>query len=105
MKMPVETRWGSTVACMDSIQTNKQSLRESIINVDVEGIAPAKIKSSILSDDVFWDRNEKFLKLLSPVVRLITFMENTNATLSDVRHKVYKLKNSFSDQIYRKVRF
>lgn len=99
LKMPVETRWGSTVACMESIQVNKQALRESIINIDVEIIAPAKIKSSILSDDVFWDRNEKFLKLLSPVVNLITFMENTNATLSDVRHKVYKLKDAFFAQM------
>lgn len=99
LKMPIETRWGSTVACMDSIQVNKQSLRESIINVDVEKIAPAKIKTSILSDDVFWDRNEKFLKLLSPMVRLTTFLENTDATLSDVRHKMYKLKDQFYAQM------
>lgn len=98
LKLPVETRWGSTVACMDSIQANKQWLKESIVNIDVDSIAPANIKTSILSD-VFWDRNEKFLKLLSPLVRLITYMENTNATLSDVRHKIYKLKDHFSAQM------
>lgn len=97
LKLPVVTRWGSTVTCMESIQLNKQLLKECLINPDIESLATNKVKSAILSDDVFWDRNVKFIELLSPVVRLITFMENTTATLSDVRHKLYLLKEHFNN--------
>ena len=82
LKLPVATKWGSTVTCMESIQVNKQLLKECLIHPDIETLATNKIKSAILNDDVFWDRNVKFIELLNPVVRLITFMENTNATLS-----------------------
>ncbi|XP_050295198.1 uncharacterized protein LOC126735293 [Anthonomus grandis grandis] len=61
-----------------------------------ETLATNKIKSAILNDDVFWDRNVKFIELLNPVVRLIRFMENTTATLSDVRHKLFLLKEHFN---------
>ena len=96
LKLPVATRWGSTVTCMESIQGNKQLLKECLINPDIETLATNKIKSTILNDDVFWDRNVKFIELLIPVVHLITFMENTSATLSDVRHKLYLLKEHFN---------
>ncbi|XP_060523246.1 uncharacterized protein LOC132700133 [Cylas formicarius] len=90
LKLPVTTRWGS-VKCMESVQANKQLLMECLINPEVESLTTNKIKSTILND-VFWNRNIRFIDLLNPVVRLLAFMENSYATLSDVRHKLYLIK-------------
>ena len=99
LKLPVQTRWGSIVECMKSIQVNKQSLREAAVNIAVESMAPKKVQNAILNDGVFWDRNLKFIDLLSPITRLITYFEATSATLSDVRHKLITLRDSFHSHV------
>lgn len=100
LKLPVETRWGSSVNCIKSIQANRQFLREAIIHPEVEGMAPTRIKNLILKDDVYWDRNARFIDLLSPVIDLISFMEYRGATVSDVRHQFFKLKATFEEMIH-----
>ncbi|XP_065656505.1 uncharacterized protein LOC136081964 [Hydra vulgaris] len=81
LKLPVRTRWGSTVACLDSIQKNKQPLKTLAIS---ENSGLNSVTKNILLSDVFWDRVEGFFKLLSPIADAIKKTESNTPLLSTV---------------------
>ncbi|XP_047134973.1 uncharacterized protein LOC124812412 isoform X2 [Hydra vulgaris] len=81
LKLPVRTRWGSTVACLDSIQKSRQPFKTLAISEN-SGLYSAT--KNILLSDIFWDRVEGFFKLLSPIADAIKKTESNTPMLSTV---------------------
>lgn len=65
-----------------SLLEGKESLQEMAVSqsADIEGYI-----KRVLLDDVFWERVDSSLKLVSPVAAAITQIEGDDAVLSDVR--------------------
>ena len=61
--MPVATRWGSSVKCLDSVLANKLSLKRLAIDEEEQTLLENATKSTILND-VFWDQMVNLLELL-----------------------------------------
>ena len=57
LKLPVKTKWGSVVTCLESVQKNKIVLRKLAVSEIPEKSSLAKeVKKAILDDD-FWNVN------------------------------------------------
>jgi hypothetical protein len=93
LKLPVVTRWGSTVIMFQSLQEGKESLQEVAImdSLDIEG----EIRKNILDNDIFWARITACLALLEPITSAIAQVESDSARLSDV----YRLFNEIKQKI------
>jgi len=50
LKMPVATRWGSIVTCLDSVMANKLSLKRLAIYEEAQVLLSAAMKTAILND-------------------------------------------------------
>lgn len=95
LKMPVVTRWGSSVACLDSVLANKLSLRRLAIDDEAQSLLASAPKSSILSD-VFWDQLVNLLELLRPVLKWITILEGDSPEIGATVEAFAELKDHFT---------
>ncbi|XP_031330393.1 uncharacterized protein LOC116161248 [Photinus pyralis] len=85
LKLPVKTRWGSILYCLNSLLITKQALQLLVISQDGEGIKLSKTtRHHILDNDVFWIRLEKIKSILEPIVKWITLLEGDSAKMSQV---------------------
>ena len=88
LKLPVKTRWGSVVTCLESVQKNKVVLRKLAVSEISEKSTLAKeVKKTILDDD-FWNVNEAVVNLLKPLFSAITQLEADVPNLAEV-YKLY----------------
>ena len=88
LKLPIKTRRGSMVACLESVQKNKFVLRKLAISEISEKSTLAKeVKKTILDDD-FWNVNEAVVNLLKPLSSAITQLEADVPNLAEV-YKLY----------------
>ena len=75
LKLPVKTRWGSVVTCLESVQKTKVVLGKLAVSEISEKSTLAKeVKKTILDDD-FWNVNEAVVNLLKPLSSAITQLE------------------------------
>lgn len=95
LKMPVVTRWGSSIACLDSVLANKLSLRRLAIDEEAQSLLASAPKSSILSD-VFWDQLVNLLELLRPVLKWITILEGDSPEIGATVEAFAELKDHFT---------
>ncbi|XP_063217395.1 uncharacterized protein LOC134528077 [Bacillus rossius redtenbacheri] len=91
LHLPVVTRWGSFLHCLDSMMNNRVSLQTLAVSEKVGNAISKDIKTNILDDDVFWIRIEKLANLLRPVVSWISRLEsdklnihNTHGALAEI---------------------
>ena len=54
LKLPVKTRWGSVIHCMQSIQDNKHTLQKLAIDEEAKAGLDRSVKNTLLTE-VFWD--------------------------------------------------
>ena len=62
-KLPVKTRWGSALTCLESVQQNKLVLRK----LDVSEKSEKDISLQAILDDDFWTLNKATVKFLTPL--------------------------------------
>ncbi|XP_018017591.2 uncharacterized protein LOC108674186 [Hyalella azteca] len=98
LKLSVKTRWGSTVNCLESLQSNKHSLQALTINAESKSSIESNTKKTILSE-VFWDKVEGSLALLKPLADAIKNVEGDNVPLSIVMETFSKLENEIVKKV------
>lgn len=74
LHLPVKTRWGSYLNCLDSMMKCKVSLQTFAVNEAASSL-PRDMKNSLLDDDVFWTRVTSLADVLRPIVSWITKLE------------------------------
>ncbi|KAF2884886.1 hypothetical protein ILUMI_21305 [Ignelater luminosus] len=87
-KLPVATRWASTVLSFESLLKNKNILKALAINDEYQDLIEKRNKTNILDDDIFWKRIESFLKILQPLKKWITVLESDEYLSSSEQDKI-----------------
>lgn len=100
LKLPVKTRWGSLVSCLESLKQNKQIIKTMAID---ESLSDAinklpTLKVNMLSDD-FWDKVTGFYKLLKPILDTITIVEGDNTQMSHVLSLYKNIENIVEEML------
>ena len=80
LKLPVATRWSSTVISLKSLINNELSLKEYAIRIDDNKMKTTKNK---LLSDVFWDQTKGLYKLLEPISDAIKILETDKPIISE----------------------
>lgn len=85
LKMPVKTRWGSVVHCLESILQNKGVLQQLAWSDDVNVTKKLgdEIQMHILEFS-FWYKIDKIVDLMKPITECIKNLESDNPYVSDV---------------------
>lgn len=101
LKLPVKTRWGSLVSCLESLKENKQTIKTMAIDETISDVINKvpTLKVNMLSDD-FWDKVTGFYSLLKPILDTITIVESDIPQMShvlslykNIQHKVEDMLN------------
>lgn len=74
LHLPVKTRWGSYLECLNSLVATKSILQIMAINEDATKTLSKKVKQTLL-DDHFWSHLENLRSLMQPIVYWITYLE------------------------------
>ena len=98
LKLPVKTRWGSTVHCLNSLQVNKLPLQTLAIDDAVKEYLSGNVKTTILSE-IFWDKVSGFLMLLKPIADAILSVEGDKQSMSSVMKIFQDLEKGFEQNI------
>ena len=98
LKLPVKTRWGSVIHCMQSIQDNKHTLQKLAIDEEAKAGLDRSVKNTLLSE-VFWDKISGYLFLLKPMATAITVAEGDYQFLSVVMKVFHDLQKSFDEEL------
>ena len=100
LKMPVATRWGSSVKCLGSVLANKLSLKRLAIDEEAQTLFENVTKSTILND-VFWDQMVNLLEFLRPILKWITILEGDNPAIGLTVEAFAELKVHFTIALRR----
>ena len=84
------------MACLESIQKNKQSIKSFAISDRC--VLNSTTKNSLLSD-FFGDNVQGFLKLLAPIADAIKITEADSPMLSSIFEIFYNLENNINQNI------
>lgn len=90
LQLPVKTRWGSYLFCLESFQKSKYILQNMAINEDNHQLQRFKIK---LLDESMWDDFKELEYVLKPTVRWISKLEGDYCSI----HLVYKAFNELEE--------
>lgn len=97
LKLPVVTRWGSVIHCLESLRSNKQAITSLAIDEGLQDIIKKhpNFKKNAL-DDTFWDKVEGFISLLKPVADAITICESDKTKISLVLRIFNNIEQHFA---------
>lgn len=100
LKLPVKTRWGSILYCVDSLIITKEALQILIVSQGNEGVKFSKnIRDHILDNDIFWVRLKKLQGILKPIVKWITILKGDAARISQVLIALTEIEGYINDNV------
>lgn len=68
LKLPGVTRWGSSLACLESFKKSKMSLQHLAVREESSEVLPAHMKRTLLDDLTFWPKIDAIIRILKPIV-------------------------------------
>ena len=98
LKLPLTTRWGSVLTCLESVQQNQLVLRELAVSEISKKDMTLQVKKAILDDD-FWMLNEATVKFLTPLHAAIIQLEAHVPNLAKVFHMYSKVQIGMMENI------
>lgn len=81
LKLPVKTRWGSTVTALKSLKKNKAALQSLAVDETVN--IPRDLKRMLLEEE-FWNKTEESIKVIEPITECIFELEGNDHYISKV---------------------
>jgi len=99
LSLPIETRWGSTARCLDSLLKSQSSLQSTAVEKEVSKLLPSDLRLKILDNDGFWRSVQEAHGILQPISEAIRRLEGDKPNLSEVydilRNLVSQIKSKF----------
>lgn len=95
LKLPVKTRWGSIVACLESIMKTKYALQAMAVDEEASEVLSKSTKATLLDENVFWIRVQKLCDFFVPLQRWITIFEHNDPQIHKVIECFREIKNIF----------
>ncbi len=92
--LPALTRWGTHIACFQSLQNSKTALEQALMDVKICQNMDLTLRAHILSDD-FWEDLNIITKIMEPMVSALKLFESDTSILSTV----YSYFKKVMDQI------
>ena len=92
--LPALTRWGTHLACFQSLQNSKTALEQALMDVKIRQNMDLTLRAHILSDD-FWEDLNIITKIMEPMVSALKLFESDTSILSTV----YSYFKKVMDQI------
>lgn len=96
LKLPANTRWGSSLACLESLFKNKASLQQLSVKEEASTVLPSKMKQTLLDDNVFWIQIEKLIALLCPIVKWINLLQTDKCVIHRVHGGIVEIENALT---------
>ena len=94
LKLPVPTRWGSNVMCLESVKYNRPHLMAMAVDHQALKQFSKHSKDLLLNDD-FWSRLTRTCDLLQPVASSVQFIESDKPQISQSAKLFAELKAHF----------
>ena len=95
--LPAETRWGSYLACFQSIKKNWSSLCTIVFAPGFaktgKSYGPHRQVKTLLQDENSQVLLDKAIKILTPIDKLIVKFQNNATPMSEVYHEWYELQH------------
>lgn len=76
MQLPGKTRFGSHVACFESLLKSKVALQSLAIDTAVKDVLTSEHRTLLLDNETFWTNIQLILDLISPMKKWITILES-----------------------------
>jgi hypothetical protein len=92
--LPALTRWGTHLACFQSLQNSKTALEQALMDVKIRQNMDLTLRAHILSDN-FWEDLNIITKIMEPMVSALKLFESDTSILSTV----YSYFKKVMDQI------
>jgi hypothetical protein len=84
LSLPIETRCGSTVRCLDILLKSQSSLQSTAVEKEVSKLLPSDLRLKILDNDGFWRSVQEAHGILQPIFKAIRRLEGDKPNLSEV---------------------
>ena len=94
MVLPALTRWGTHLACLQSLQKSKTALEQALMDTNIRQNMDLNLRNHILSDN-FWEDLNVIIKIMEPMVIALKSFESDTSILSTV----YSQFNNLIEQI------
>ncbi|KAJ8912360.1 hypothetical protein NQ315_014727, partial [Exocentrus adspersus] len=102
LKLPVKTRWGSILHCLESLYEAKYILQALVVTEEVQNNLiniDRNIKKYILDEEIFWVQVQKVKEILIPIVKHFTLLESDMPYLSLVIQAFKELHLVFNNLV------
>jgi len=103
--LPALTRWGTHLACFQSLQKSKTALEQTLMDEKIRKDMDSTLRIYILSDN-FWENLNIITKIMEPIVSALKSFESDTSILSTVYSFYKKIMNlinqincDFSDKL------
>jgi len=99
LKLPVTTRWGSFLFCLESLTKNKGPLQALAIDNNIVDTLKKEIKN-VLFDDSFWGNVTGMVDILTPIVHAIHIVESNKPMIHKVFNLINDVENTITDLLF-----
>ena len=98
--LPVDTRWGSQCATINSLLRTKNHLQIAVMHKEISSKVTAAVKRNLLDEDNFWSELERVYTLIEPPSSLIKKIEGDRPNLSYFPMSIKHLFTELEDNIF-----
>jgi hypothetical protein len=92
--LPAITRWGTHLACLQSLQNSKTALQQALMDTRIRQNMDSNLRNCVLLDS-FWENLDVIIKIMEPMVVVLKSFESDTSILSSV----YSHFKNLMDQI------
>ena len=93
--LPALTRWGTHLACFQSLQKSKTALEQTLMDEKIRKDMDSTLRIYILSDN-FWENLNIITKIMEPIVSALKSFESDTSILSTVYSFYKKIMNQIN---------
>lgn len=97
LKLPVKTRWGSVLHCIQSLVACKNALQMLVVSENIN--ISKNVKRNCLDDEVLWVKLQKIICILTPIVKWIGLLEGDTFRISQVVVAFKEIEDNFQKYI------
>lgn len=93
LKLPAQTRWGSSLNCSQSLSVNQSNLKNLAISKVSNRLSQTTKK--LILDDEYWIKVQKLIELIQPIVVFLIKIEGDESRMSEIPEIFIELEYNF----------
>ena len=93
-KLPFTKKWSSSIMCLESLLENKENLQVLGFSSKADKYL-TKSSKELISDEEFWQKISAYVKLIKPIIKWISHLDDEEAKISEVPEIFADLEQHF----------